>query len=193
MSLAKEYGADRVWVVNVGKFKNIEFATDYWLNLGWNTNRWTNDSMREYTRLWATREFGPEHADEIADIMTLYTRYNGRRKPERLTTSTYSAVDYNEAERVAADYNTLATRAEAVSKLLPKEEQDAFYELVLFPVTACANLNEMYVAAARNALYAQQVRMSANDFADMARRDYARNAELMKYFNTAFAGGKWNH
>lgn len=193
MSLAKQYGADRIWVVNVGKFKNIEFATDYWLNLGWNFNRWTNDSMREYTRLWATREFGPEHANEIADIMTLYTKYNGRRKPERLTASTYSAVDYNEAETVAADYNALAARAEALSKLLPKEEQDAFYELVLFPVTACANLNEMYMAGARNALYAQQGRISANDFADMARRDYARDAELMKYFNTAFAGGKWDH
>lgn len=193
MSLAKQYGADRIWVVNVGKFKNIELATDYWLNLGWNFNRWTNDSMREYTRLWATREFGPEHADEIADIMTLYTRYNGRRKPERLTTSTYSAVNYNEAETVAADYNALASRAEALSKLLPEEVQDAFYELVLFPVTACANLNEMYVAGAKNALYAQQGRVSANDFADVARRDYAKDAELMKYFNTEFASGKWNH
>ncbi len=193
MSLAKQYGADRIWIVNVGKLKNIEFATDYWLNLGWNFNRWTNDSMREYTRLWATREFGPEHADEIADIMTLYTKYNGRRKPERLTTSTYSAVNYNEAETVATDYNALASRAEALSKLLPKEEQEAFYELVLFPVTAGANLNEMYVAGARNALYAQQGRVSANDFADMARRDYAKDAELMKYFNTEFAGGKWNH
>ena len=193
MSLAKQYGADRIWVVNVGKFKNLEFAIDYWLNLGWNTNRWTNNSMREYTRMWATREFGPEHADEIADIMTLYTKYNGRRKPERLTTSTYSAVNYNEAERVAADYNALASKAEALSKLLPKNEQDAFYELVLFPVKAGANLNEMYVAGARNALYAQQGRVSANDFADIARKDYANDAELMKYYNTQFAGGKWDH
>ena len=193
MSLAKQYGADRIWIVNVGKLKNIEFATDYFLNLGWNSNRWTNDSMREYTRLWATREFGPEHADEIADIMTLYTKYNGRRKPERLTTSTYSAVNYDEAGTTAADYNALASRAEALSKLLPKEEQDAFYELVLFPVTAGANLNEMYAAGAKNALYAQQGRVSANDFADVARRDYARDAELMKYYNTEFAGGKWNH
>lgn len=193
MSLAKQYGADRIWVVNVGKFKNLEFAVDYWLNLGWNFNRWTNNSMREYTGLWATREFGAEHADEIAEIMTLYTKYNGRRKPERLTTGTYSAVDYNEAETVAADYNALAARAEALAKLMPKDEQNAFYELVLFPVQACANLNEMYAAAARNDLYAQQGRASANDFADIARRDFAKDAELMKYFNTEFAGGKWNH
>jgi hypothetical protein len=193
MSLAKQYSADRIWIVNVGKFKNIEFATDYFLNLGWNSNRWTNDTMREYTRLWATREFGSEHADEIADIMTLYTKYNGRRKPERLATSTYSVANYNEAETVANDYNALASRAEALSRLLPKDQQDAFYELVLFPVKACANLNEMYVAGARNELYAQQGRVSANDFADMARRDYANDAALMKQYNAEFAGGKWDH
>jgi hypothetical protein len=193
MSLAKQYGADRIWVVNVGKLKNLEFAIDYWLNLGWNFNRWNNESMREFTRLWAAREFGPEHAAEIADIVTLYTKYNGRRKPERLTLATYSAVNYNEAETVAADYNALAARAEALSRLLPKDEQNAFYELVLFPVQAGANLNEMYVAAARNELYARQGRVSANDFADMARRDYARDAELMRHYNTEFEGGKWNH
>lgn len=125
--------------------------------------------------------------------MTLYTKYNGRRKPERLTTSTYSAVDYDEAETVAADYNALAARAEAISRLLPKDEQNAFYELVLFPVKACANLNEMYVAGARNQLYAKQGRLSANDFADMARRDFANDSALMKYYNTEFAGGKWDH
>lgn len=193
MSLAKEYGADRIWIVNVGKFKNLEFPIEYFLSLGWNSNRWTNNSMREYTRLWATREFGAAHADEIADIMMLYTRYNGRRKPERLATSTYSVADYNEAETVADDYNALAARAEALAGLLPKNQLDAFYELVLFPVKACANLNEMYMAAAKNELYAQQGRVSANDFADIARRDYATDATLMKHYNTEFAGGKWDH
>ena len=193
MSLAKQYGADRIWIVNVGKFKNIEFAIDYWLNLGWNCTRWTNDTMREYTRLWATREFGPEHAEEIANLMTMYTKYNGRRKPERLATSTYNTANYREAETVAADFNALAAKAEALSQRLPKEQQDAFYELVLFPVKACANLNEMYAAGARNALYARQGRVSANDFADLARKDYANDAALMKFFNTEFAGGKWNH
>lgn len=193
MSLAKQYGADRIWIVNVGKFKNLEFAIDYWFNLAWNTNRWTHDTMREYTRLWATREFGAEHADQIAEIMTTYTRYNGRRKPERLQTATYSAVNYLEAETVAADFNALAAKAESLAKLLPADQQDAFYQLVLFPVKACANLNEMYVAGARNALYAQQGRVSANDYAAMARRDYDQDAALMKHFNTEFAGGKWNH
>jgi hypothetical protein len=193
MSLAKQYGADRIWIVNVGKFKNIEFAIDYWLNLGWNANRWTNDTMTEYARLWATREFGAEHANEIADIMLMYTKFNGRRKPERLSTTVYSAANYDEAGRIAAEYNDLAARAEALYKVIPADQKDAFYELVLFPTKACANLNEMYMAGAKNALYAQQGRVSANDYAEMARADYAKDATLMKEFNTEFAGGRWNH
>lgn len=193
MSWAKQYGADRIWIVNVGKFKNLEFAMDYWMNLGWNTNRWTNETMREYTKLWATREFGPDHADEIAEIMATYTKFNGRRKPERLATSIYSAAFYSEAETVAADYNALAAKAEALYAKVPADQKDAFYQLVLFPTKACANLNEMYVAGGLNQLYARQGRVSANDYAEKAKADYANDAALMKHFNTEFAGGRWNH
>ena len=82
MSLAKQYGADRIWIVNVGHFKGCEFPLEFFMHLAWNTPRWTNDRLDEYTRLWAEREFGPAHAAEIADIITGYTRFNGRRKPE---------------------------------------------------------------------------------------------------------------
>ena len=43
---------------------------------------------------------------------------------------------------------------------------------------------------ALNQLYAQQGRVSANDFAAKARADYENDAALMKHFNTEFAGGK---
>ena len=37
MSLAKQYGADRIWIVNVGHFKGYEFPTEYFLNLAWDS------------------------------------------------------------------------------------------------------------------------------------------------------------
>ena len=66
MSLAKQYGADRIWIVNVGHFKGYEFPLEYFMNLAWDTSRWTNDNLNEFTRLWAEREFGPAHAKDIA-------------------------------------------------------------------------------------------------------------------------------
>ena len=156
-------------------------------------DRWTNEHLDEFTRLWAEQQFGPEHADEIAGILTAYTQFNGRRKPELLDANTYSLVNYREFENVVADYEALAVRAEKISGELPTESRDAFYELVLFPVKACAQLNAMYLAAAKNRLYAEQGRASANDFAVQTRELFAAQTNLMAYFNRTFAGGKWDH
>jgi hypothetical protein len=52
---------------------------------------------------------------------------------------------------------------------LPDNARDAFFELVLFPTKACAQVNELYIAAAKNRLYASQGRASANDYAARVR------------------------
>ncbi len=193
MSLAKQYGADRIWIVNAGHFKGYEFPLEFFMHLAWDTSRWTNENLDEYTRLWAEREFGKQHANEIAEIISTYTKFNGRRKPELIDANSYSLVNYSEFEKIVADYESLTAKAEKVHEQLPPESRDAFYELVLFPTKASAGLNAMYLAAAKNALYAKQGRASANDFAAQTRDLFAAQTNLMSYFNTEFAHGRWNH
>ncbi len=193
MSLAKQYGADRIWIVNVGHLKGEELPTEFFLSLAWNANRWTSENLGEFTRDWAAREFGAEHAEEIAEIISTLLKYNARCKPELLDPSTYSLLDYGEADAVVADYNKLAAEAEKISQALPENARDAFYELVLFPVKACANLNEMYFDAANNRLDALQGRASANDWAARTDAAFKADADLTNEFNNTFAGGKWNH
>jgi hypothetical protein len=193
MTLAKEYGADRVWIVNVGHLKHVLFPMEFFLQLGWDAKRWTNRSIADYPRLWASREFGAEYAGEIAEIVSGYTRYNSRRKPELTEPATYSLIDYREAERAVEDFRALEAKAEGIYKKLPHKARDAFYELVLFPVKACAQLNELYVTAGKNALYAQQRRSATNDLAEKVRQLFDADAALMDSYNHTFAGGKWNH
>ncbi|MBZ5495600.1 MAG: glycosyl hydrolase 115 family protein [Acidobacteriia bacterium] len=193
LTLAKEYGADRVWIVNVGHFKGLEFPVEYFMRLAWNTGRWTNRNLGEYTRLWAAREFGPAYSAEIAEIISRYTRYNGRRKPELLEPATYSAVHYHEAERVVADFNEIAAKSEAIAAKLPPEQRDAFYQLVLFPAKACAQVNELYAVVGKNALYAQQGRAATNELAAKAEALFKADADLMNDYSHNLGGGKWNH
>jgi hypothetical protein len=193
MSLAKEYGADRIWIVNVGHFKGYEFPLEYFMNLAWNTARWTNDNLNQFTRLWAAREFGPDFAADIAGIIGSTTKYNGRRKPELLDAGTYSLDNYQEAERVTAEFQAVSDRAGQIYDKLPQDKKDAFYELVLFPAKAAAQLQELYLAAARNAAYARQGRASANDMAEKTRALFQAHEDLMNYFNKTFANGKWDH
>ena len=63
----------------------------------------------------------------------------------------------------------------------------------MHPVQASANLNELYVTAAKNRLYAQQGRAATNDLADRVRALFERDAEISRYYNATLAGGKWNH
>jgi len=194
MMLAKQYGADRIWIVNVGHFnKSSEFPLEFFMRLAWNTDRWPAAQLEEFTRLWATREFGPACAGEITHLITSYTRFNGRRKPELLDAGTYSLLNYREFETVAAEYNALAKQAAAVRDRLPTGSRDAFYGMVQYPIEAAAGLNAMYVAAAKNALYARQGRASASDYAEETRTLFAHQTNLVEHFNTTFAGGKWNH
>ncbi len=193
MSLAKQYGADRIWIVNVGHLKGYEFPTEYFMHMAWDSARWSNDNINEFTRLWAEREFGSSYAREIADIVSKYSKYNGRRKPELLDAGTYSLVDYGEFEKVVADFDALTVRAQDIYDKLPASDQAAFYELVLFPTKASAQLNQMYLAAARNALYAKQGRASANDMAVQTRALFAAHTSLMDYFNHSFLDGRWDH
>ncbi len=110
-----------------------------------------------------------------------------------LDANTYSLANYDEFEKVVADYESLAAKAEKISAQLPAESRDAFYELVLFPTKASAGLNAMYLAAAKNALYAKQGRASAKDFAAQTRELFVTQTNLMDHFNTRFADGKWDH
>jgi hypothetical protein len=193
MSLAKEYGADRVWIVNVGHFKGYELPIEYFLDLGWNTGKQTNENINEYTRQWAARQFGETYSKDIAEILAAYTKFNGRRKPELLSPSTYSQVNYREAERVVEDYKSIADKAEVISGKLPSEMRDAFYQLVLFPVKACALVNELYFTAGKNALYFSQGRAATSDMATQTQLLFQKDTCMMGYYNREFAGGKWSH
>lgn len=193
MHLAKEYGADRIWIVNVGHFKHLLFPMEFFLNMAWDADRWTHRNIDWYTRLWAEREFGEVNAEEIADIVRKFTRYNARRKPELLSPDTYSLIHYLEAEKIVAEFRDITVRAEALYRDLPEQYREAFYELVLFPAKACALVNELYVTAGKNRLYASQGRAATNDLADSVELLFEADAKLMDHYNNVFAGGQWKH
>jgi hypothetical protein len=193
MNLASANGANRIWIVNVGDLKPMEFPIEFFLNLARNPDRWGKDRLQEFTELWAEREFGPEHAAEIADIVSKYTQYNGRRKPEQLEPDTFSQVNYREADRVYSEWKSLTEQAERVYRQLPENKRDAFFELVLYPTKASAIVNELYITAGKNHLYATQGRISANDLAQEARALFAADAALSDEYNHRLAHGKWDH
>ncbi|MDF7811619.1 glycosyl hydrolase 115 family protein [Hymenobacter sp. YC55] len=192
MHLAHEYGANQIWIVNVGDLKPMEFPISFFLDYAWNPDKIGADQVDDYSREWAAKQFGSKHATGIADILAKYAKYNARRKPELLNQNTYNLTNYREWETVVADYNRLLTQAEVINQQLPTEYRDAYYELVLHPVQACANLNELYYTVAQNQEAAKNGLATTNELAEKAKALYAKDAEITSRYH-AVANGKWNH
>jgi len=193
MNLALHYGADRIWIVNVGDLKPMEFPIDFSLNFARDPKRWPQEKLGEFTQLWAEREFGPEHASEIADLVATYLKYAGRRKPELLDPATFSLTNYQEADRIVGDFHSLIARAEKLQNELPAASRPAFFELVLHPAKAYGQVAELYIAAGRNRLYAAQGRASANDEAARVKALFQADIDLTNYYNHTLLDGKWDH
>lgn len=193
MNLALEYGADRIWIANVGDLKPLELPIEFFIAMAWNPADVTKEKVADWTRGWAATQFGENHADEAAYLLSRYAKYNAWCKPEQLSPATFSLEHFREAERVWAAWDELVMRATALEQRLRPDQRDAFFELVLYPVLACANLTQMYIAAARNTRAAEHARASVNAEAAEVRRRFARDRELSERYNHQLAGGKWDH
>jgi len=193
MHLAYEYGVNNIWIVNVGDIKPMEFPISFFLDYAWNPDKWNEKTLANYYSDWAAQQFGVKYAGETGDIMRLYARYAARRKPELVDANTYSIEHYSEAQTVVKEFNSLLARAEKVNNDLPAEYRDAFFETVLHPLKANANLHEMYEAVAWNRWYAANNNVLANKFADRAKQLYEKDSLLSVQYNREIAGGKWSH
>ena len=192
MNLAYRYGADRIWIVNVGDIKPMELPTSFFLDFAWNPERWNEDNIDSYFAHWALQQFGKEMATEIGKILKTYSLLSARRKPELLDAGTYHLLHYDEAYRVLNEWTDLRTRTEKINEVLSPEYRDAYYQLVLHPVKAFANLHEMYVYVAWNHFYAARKDIRTNDFAELVKHHYLQDSLITVEYHT-MANGKWNH
>ena len=193
MHLAYEHNADRVWIVNVGDIKPMEFPIEFFLDYAWNPEKWNADNLQDYYTEWAEKQFGSQFAEDIADMLRKYTKYNARRKPELLNIPVYNLTYFNEAEKIVEDYNLLAKKAKDLKQKLPRDYHDAFYQLVEHPIIASANLNELYLATEKNKLYATQGKVIANTYAKKVKELFVKDSLMTKYYHEELANGKWNH
>lgn len=192
MNLAWQYGANRIWIVNVGDLKPMEYPIEFFLTMAWDPARLPYERLPEYSRAWASANFGAEAADEVVALLEGYTKLNSLRKPEMLEPTTFSLTNYEEADRILGQWRELTTRAQQLKAQLPTAAHDAYFQLVEYPVVASAAVLEMYVAVARNRLYGLQGRIDAGDQAKLARQWFATDERLAGEYH-ALNGGKWNH
>ena len=192
MQLTYEYGIDRLWVLNVGDLKPMEYPITLFLDLAWNPTKYTADNLKEHTIDFCRQQFGEEQAAEAARILNLYSKYNGRITAEMLDRNTYN-LETGEWKQVSDEYLKLEAEALRQYMTLPEEMKDAYFQLLLFPVQAMANIYEMYYAQAMNHALYKANDPAANVWADKVEACFARDKFLHNQYNNEMADGKWKN
>ncbi|MBB5353434.1 hypothetical protein HNR46_003695 [Haloferula luteola] len=195
MMKAWDFGADKIWLVNVGDLKPHEIGTEFFLRLASNPEAFREFDQNAWFTQWAARNFEPSQASAIADVLEDYFRLNIVKRPEHLnrTSSGFSFTDNgDEAAKRLAAFSQLTADAEGIYNQLPADQKPAFYEMVLFPARACYQVNRRNLQAERSRLWATQNR--ANTAAPAAEAQAAHAALLaeLDFYNGVNAGGKWD-
>jgi hypothetical protein len=212
LNLVYAYGVDRLWVVNVGDFKDMEFPTEFFLDYAWAPDRWPATRISDWREQWAAQQFGAEEGPAIADVLARYEKLQHIRKPELLNqlygftkprftaaaptlaitdADPFSLVNYAEHAGLTDAWEALASDADQINAKLPAAYKDAFYELVLYKVKATANLYALRQAQFTAYLYSSQGRAATQDMISLAKACFQTDQDLNTYYNTQVASGKW--
>ena len=191
LTLAYENGIDRLWILNVGDLKPMEYPISQFMDMAWNPHKYSVNNVTRHTRDWCAQQFGESQADEAARILNLVCKYNGRCTPEMLDRNTYS-LENGEWQEVVNQYLQLEADALRQYNSLPAAYHDAYRQIILFPIELMSNLHQMYFAQAQNHALYKQNNPKANIWADECERLFKRDSLICDVYNHKMSGGKWN-
>ena len=191
LTLAYENGIDRLWILNVGDLKPMEYPISQFMDMAWNPRKYDVNNITRHTRDWCAQQFGESQADEAARILNLICKYNGRCTPEMLDKNTYS-LENGEWQEVVNQYLQLEADALRQYNSLPAAYHDAYRQIILFPIELMSNLHQMYFAQAQNHALYKQNNPKANIWADECERLFKRDSLICDIYNHKMSDGKWN-
>ena len=195
MKLAYDRGIQKMWVLNVGDIKPAEYQIELFLDMAWNIDEVNEIGVTAHLKSWLEREFGSNCAEELLPAMEAHYQLSYIRKPEFMGNTReeerdpkYKVIkDLPWSEQTISErlrsYTVLSDVVERMESNIPADRQDAYFQLVKYPVQAAAQMN-------RKILTAQLARHSK---ADWRQSDAAFDsiASLTQQYNS-LQNGKWN-
>lgn len=179
-----------VWVFNVGDIKPIEYETQYALDFAWDVNTLDMADADQYGRKWGQETFGEQFADAIYRIKRDYLHLASSGKPEHINRVPFTI---KEMEARLAAYSRLARMADSLQAFIPADLQDAYYQLIAYPVKASEAMNQKVLHSRMSFEYASMgMKDAAMQNAELSRKGFQAIKELTQKYNTGMANGKWD-
>lgn len=190
LSLAYDFGIEKMWILNVGDLKPMEYPITLFMDMAWKPKEYNLQNVTNHTEKFFAETLGAGFAKDAARIYNRNCQYMARVTPEMLDSYTYN-VETGEFKKIADEYARLEAEALRLYLRLPEKVKDTYFQTILFPVQAAANLNDMYYAQAMNRYYAERNNPDANIWATRVAECFGRDSLLCAQYNSGIAGGKW--
>lgn len=207
MKKSYDYGADRIWIANVGDLKPAEYNTQLFLDLGWNISTLTEDDLYSHLKNWYEDIYGKEIGNMCYNLMYEYYQINFVRKPEfmgwgqeyassrwkeQIEDTDFSFIAYNEIEKRLDDFQKMNIKVDKINKRIPQKLKPSFFELLYYPIKTAYYINKKLLIAQKNRWYAKLGHASTNDLIYEV-KTYQDSAKIITDEYNSMLNGKWKY
>lgn len=189
MTKAYQFGADKLWVFNVGDIKPAELEMQFALDMAWDVKKYEPDEAIDYLQEWAEDTFGEKYDKDIAELKEEYYRLTQNGKPEHMRMLKFTP---EQAKERLEDYKKLVAESKKVYKDIPEELKDAYFQLIHYPIEGAALMNQKVLYAQESWELAREGKKRALKEAEKATKAYEQIIKLTEKYNKEIAGGKWD-
>lgn len=187
---AYDLNCKKMWIFNVGDIKPQEFSLQFAMDLAWDINSVDIENPNMYAKKWGGETFGQQFAEDIYKIKKQYFHLASSGKPEHIANLTYSVA---EMENRIREYEELVEMSKHLESQIPNDLQDAYYQLIKYPVEGAAAMNIKHLCAKLSFEYgAQSRKQDAIEASAKAVESFNKIIDLTKRYNTEISNGKWN-
>ena len=198
MKEAYDRGIQKIWILNVGDIKPIEYQTELFLDMAWNIDQVIEEGVSGHLCNFLKREFGEAIGEDLLPVMMEHYRLSYIRKPEFMG-NTREEEYHTNAYRIVKDmpwsrsyinkrledYHVISDKVEKLASRIQQDRQDAYFQLIKYPVQATAEMN-------KKMLYAQFARHGEMNW-NKSDAAYDSIASLTRIYNIGIRNnGKWH-
>ena len=193
---AYEEGIQKLWVTNFGAIKPLEQQLSFYAAYAWEAGREGGETEAEKVFLenWINRTFSGNYGRTLAPLLVEFDQLTNVRKVEHMDSDVFSQVSYgDEGAGRLHRYEAIFETVNRIYEALPRQEKDAFFQMVGMKVHAAYYTYAMYYYADRSVLCMKQEKASAAKkyTALSLEYDHARRS-MLYYYNHVMSDGKWN-
>ncbi len=205
---AYDFGIKDLWIVNVGDIMTNEFPLNYFMDLAYDYEKYSDESYttQKWTEDWVKFNFAflsDKEKSDVNFILNTYTKLAHMRRTECIKSDTFSPINYGESDYLLNLTETVISKtqelyekwvkkssANSVRLHNPYDKATGLFAQVIYPACGTMNVLKMQLMNGKNKWHGNKGTYIAGDYAIAVNQCLNFDAGLLAEYNS-IAGGEF--